>query len=198
MAIDPETIAVYDARASEYQSRFDKSTDGPHLTAFLAELAPASDILDVGCGPGTDARAMMDKGHKVLAIDASSKMVTMARSAGVNARQETFDNIGGLGRFDGVWANFSLLHADRKDFPSCLAAIHATLRPRGAFHIGMKTGEAAQRDAIGRHYTYYREDELTGLLETAGFSVLAKSTGASAGLDGTVAPWIIVLCRRDG
>jgi len=59
-----------------------------------------------------------------------------------------------------VWANFSLLHATAEEFPTILKAIHTALKPDGALHLGMKTGEGARRDDIGRFYTFYTESQL--------------------------------------
>ena len=92
--------------------------------------------------------------------------------------------------YDGVWANFSLLHAAREDFPRHLAAIQKALKPGGAFHIALKAGTGAERDRIGRHYTYYTEDELTGLLKAAGFTVGSYRRGRDKGLSGEDADWI--------
>ena len=116
---DPETIAVYDAQAEAYRDRFSGGA-GASVDAFLAVLPDAARILDLGCGPGGASVAMQNAGHSVLAIDASQGMVDAARGQGVNARLGTFDDIPGLGPFDGVWANFSLLHAPRARLPGHL------------------------------------------------------------------------------
>jgi len=159
-------------------------------------LVPGARVLDLGCGPGVMAERMATEGLSVLATDAVPEMVEMAAARpGVEARVARFDEIEGAAEFDGVWANFSLLHAPRGDLPGHLAAIHRVLRPGGLFHIGMKTGEGEKRDELGRLYTFVTEVELRGMLESADFSVLDAARGREAGMTGVPEDWITILAR---
>lgn len=188
-----ETLAVYDTRAAEYGAKFASDRPYPRLESFLTRPPPAGRLLDLGCGVGTSAARMRDAGYEVVALDASAGMVAEAATRyGLNAIQGSFDDIPRLGRFDGIWAHFSLLHAARADLPRHLAALHTALRPGAPFLIGMKSGDGEARDALGRRYTYVTEAELSGLLREAGFTLRDTETGAAEGLDGTVAPWVIM------
>jgi len=192
MSTDRETLAVYDRRATDYAARFtgDRNLD---LETFIAALPTGAQVLDLGCGPGHAAAQMAHAGHSVEATDASAEMVKLARAhPGVTARLASFDDITGADLYDGIWANFALLHAPRSAMPGHLAALRRALRSGGLFHIGMKTGTGEKRDEIGRLYTYYTEDELAGLLRAAGFTPFASRTGAEPGLDGVVAPWVTI------
>ena len=192
MSSDRETLAVYDKRAADYAARFTGSRN-VDLETFIAALPTGAQVLDLGCGPGHAAAQMADAGHSVEATDASAEMVKLARShPGVTARQASFDDITGTDLYDGIWANFALLHAPRSAMPGHLAALRRALRSGGLFHIGMKTGTGEKRDEIGRLYTYYTEDELAGLLRAAGFTPFSSRTGAEPGLDGVVAPWVTI------
>jgi hypothetical protein len=140
---------------------------------------------------------MAAAGHSVLATDASAEMIRIAEGLpGVVTRQESFDDIAGDAIYDGVWANFSLLHADRSDIPRHLADIARALKPGGLFHIGMKLGSGMARDGIGRRYTYVSEDELRGLLQKAGLTPLRRWDGVDPGLAGTHDPWIAMQARK--
>lgn len=186
---DDETLRVYATRTTDY-ARLIAGAD-PRLDAFIARLPDGARILDLGCGPGQAAAAMADAGHSVLAVDAVPEMVALAaRHPGVTARVQTFDQITGTALYDAVWANFSLLHAERHALPGILDALHRALKTGGHFHIGMKTGTGTHRDTIGRRYTYVTETELRGLLTTAGFNVTDMATGRDKGLDGTPSDWI--------
>lgn len=194
---DAATIAIYDEKAQDYARLTHGDRPDTQLQAFLDGLPPAADVLDLGCGPGRLAAMMAQAGHRVLAIDASSRMVAMAgQHPGVTARQATFNQMPD-GPFDAIWANFSLLHATRGDLPRHLADISAALVPGGLFHIGMKTGTGMARDALGRRYTYVTQDELTGLLAAVDLTVCARWTGADdKGLSGEMASWTCLQARK--
>jgi len=192
MTADARTLSIYESRVSDY-ARIVGSAPPPGLGEFMAHLKPGARVLDLGCGPGDCAAALQSAGYLVDPVDASPAMVAHAQETyGLNARLGHFDDIKDHDIYDGIWANFSLLHAPKRDFPSHLAALHAALHPGGIFHIGMKLGDGEARDGIGRFYAYYREDELTKQLEDAGFTPLENEFGAGTGLDGTRAPWIVV------
>lgn len=192
---DPQTLAVYAAQADRYRRRFaDKGADG-HLQAFLEALPPQADLLDLGCGPGRAAALMQAAGHRVQAWDATPEFVAQARALGVETRLARFSDLVDVDAFDGVWANFSLLHAPRSEMPGHLAAIARALRPGGTFHLGLKLGEGSERDALGRFYTYYSETELEQLLTQAGMRVTTKDFGTGEGLSGRTDPFIIVTAK---
>lgn len=193
MSADRQTVELYTERAADYAARFKSAERRPRLEAFIDALPEGGSALDLGCGTGNAAARMRDRGLAVTAIDASPGMAELARERfGLDVTVGTFDDVTGSDLYDGVWASFSLLHAPREDMPRHLAAIHRALKPKGRFVIGLKTGTGTQRDALGRRYAYYTEDELTGLLQAAGFTPTGTETGSGKGLDGTVAPWIVV------
>ncbi|MCB1364772.1 MAG: class I SAM-dependent methyltransferase [Rhodobacteraceae bacterium] len=194
---DRETIRVYDGRADAYAELTGAhNAADPRLGAFIAACPPAGRVLDLGCGPGASAAAMADAGLRVEATDASAEMAARAgRHRGVDARQATFDDISGQAVYDGIWANFSLLHAPRADFPRHLAALHRALKPGGAFMIAMKLGRGEARDGIGRFYCYYTAEDLAAHLARAGFTVTGRAFGSGPGLDGSVSDWVSVSAR---
>jgi trans-aconitate methyltransferase len=168
-------------------------TPDQDLQNFLDAVPKEGRVLDFGCGPGNSAKMMQDTGLRVDAIDASSEMVKMANDKfGVNAKLGTFDTLTVKNYYHGIWANFSLLHADKADMPSHLKAIHAALKPSGHFHIGMKLGSGSQRDDLERMYTYYEEQELCDLMTAAGFSIIATRQGSVEGMAGGKEPFVIV------
>ena len=197
---DPKTLNVYAQKADDYARIMGKSAeDSQGLQAFLDAMPPQARILDIGCGPGTWAGLMAAAGHDVEAWDPVPDMVRLAaEKPGVRAREAGFEDLTAAGEYDGVWANFSLLHVLREGLPVHIGAMARALKPGGLFHIGMKTGEGMQRDALGRRYTYVTASELEGLLEAAGLRPAARWTGEDKGLDGTMAPWIVMQAVKHG
>ena len=197
MSVDERTVALYDARASEYASRFGK-VDAPSKSQaiFLERLPEGGRILDLGCGPGMSALKFQKAGFEVDPVDASEGMIAVAREAGLPARVATFDDVDEVAAYDGVWANFSLLHAAREDLPRYLAAIARALRPGGVLHIGMKLGEGTERDGIDRRYTYVTRAELEGLIAPLGFEICGAKEFEEEGFAGTLDPCIVMLWQK--
>lgn len=190
---DSETLAVYDQQAEDYARLTKSDARDQQLLDFIAALPDGGKVLDLGCGPGFAAATMAQAGLRVDATDGSEEMVALAAAHdGVTAWQATFEQITGVALYDGIWANFSLLHAPRNDMPRHLAALHRAAKPGARFHIGVKTGTGERRDALGRLYTYYTKKELLTLLNTTGFTATDHRTGCAEGLDGTMADWIVV------
>ena len=192
MSADKTTLEVYGEKAAEYASMTDNTAD-PQLEVFIAALSKGAHVLDLGCGPGTASALMAKAGLNVDATDASAEMVALANARpDVTARIATFDDVAGTDMYDGIWANFSLLHAPRAAMPHHLAALRQALKPGGLFHIGMKTGTGEQRDTLGRLYAYYTTAELHGLLRDAGLTPFSSAKGSDKGLSGEMADWVTI------
>lgn len=200
LTADEKTIAVYNAKAEEYSAYFDPSgKPGAHLTRFMDALPNGGRVLDLGCGPAQSSRHMLDAGFDVDAVDASDAMVRVAaKMNNVIVRLGTFDDITQIAAYDGVWANFSLLHAPENRLSDYINAIAHALRENGVFHIGMKIGEGMSRDAINRRYTYVTPAFLDGLLVDAGLKVTATDEGSEVGLAGTNDPWVVKMAVKNG
>lgn len=110
------------------------------MRALTSAVRPGADVLDLGCGPGTDHAALAAAGHRVTAIDASPEMVRVAalRAATtghghrVAVRQLAIEQVASLGacRFDAALSNFGPLNCVA-DLPDVARQIHAVLKPGG-------------------------------------------------------------------
>jgi SAM-dependent methyltransferase len=195
--IDDETISAYNNQVEAYADLARQASPDPLLVVFMAHVKPGGHILDLGCGPANEAANMRSGRFTIDAVDASPEMVRLANEThDIGARLATFDDIDGYDTYDGIWANFSLLHAPAEDFPRHLAALYRALKPGGHFHIAMKLGTASARDSLGRHYTYYSQSELSDLLTRAGFAIDDTTTGEIMGLAGGIEPWIALRAHK--
>lgn len=189
------TLQVYDRMADEYVELVAKSPSA-ELAQFIKDITPPARILDLGCGPGHHAARIAEDGFEVLAVDGSAEMVKRAsRQDGVNAVHATFDDIPEFGPVAGIWASFSLLHAPRADLPRHMEALHSICETGGPLFVGMKLGTGEKIDRLGRHYTYFTEDELRTLLVDAGFLPGASRLGSGKGLSGDVEDWITMFAH---
>lgn len=66
---DARTLAFYDREAGVYAGRRDAAA--PHLHTFLAKLERGAKVLELGCGGGQDAAAMIAAGFDVTPTDGS-------------------------------------------------------------------------------------------------------------------------------
>ncbi len=190
---DPTTIAVYNAKFDDYVALENGERRNPSLDRFVEMLPKSAHVLDLGCGPGNTAAFLQKAGFTVDAVDASVGMVKVAAEKfGIPVRHATFDDITAQKEYDGIWANFSLLHAPKSRMPDHLATLHKALKPDGVFHIGMKLGTGEHRDRLDRFYAYYSQTELEDLLTDAGFHTLNATFGSGTGLDGSRSDWIVI------
>lgn len=196
---DPETLSVYAAKAAEYAKLTSTEDASPSLLRFISALPADARTLDLGCGPGFAAGAMAAAGMEAHAWDPVPEMVTMAAARdGVTARAAVYADLNDVAAYDGIWCNFSMLHTPLTDWPDQFAAIARALKPGGLLHFGTKLGVGEKRDSIGRLYSYMTEDALRTLLEHSGFAIEYSHTGEEAGLDGKLAPFIVVQARTRG
>lgn len=194
---DPKTIAFYDSAADRYDNCFESGTGSSALKEFMALLPDGAEVLDLGCGPARASVHMRAAGFRPDPVDASQGMIDLANEAhDIGARMLTFDEIDMVEAYDGVWANFSLLHAPKPDLPRHIAAIAAALRPKGIFHVAMKVGAGEKRDHIERLYTFVTVEELQGLLQDAGFELIATEEGREVGMAGTNDPFVTMRARK--
>jgi SAM-dependent methyltransferase len=89
MSVDPTR---FDAEADRYLAeRYPKVPRGFEQHAYARRRALAlallddalprpGTVLDVGCGPGVLCAPLLDRGHEVVALDASARMLTRARA----------------------------------------------------------------------------------------------------------------------
>ena len=195
---DKQTLDVYAQRAGDYAAKFGNEAPDRHLRYFVSELPESGRVLDLGCGPGRSAAIMRDAGFDVHAWDASPQMAEIgAGKFGLSIEVRDFESLAADMEYDGIFANFSLLHAPKADMPGHLERIAKALKPGGLLHIGLKIGDGEARDQLGRFYAYYQDAELTTLLEEARLSVETRNFGADEGLDGTLAPWMILTARKN-
>lgn len=183
-----KTINTYNKIAEQYYKKTKNLAIGIKLLYQFAKLLPANaKILDVGCGPGRDAKLFTDKGFKVIGIDLAKKMIEFAKKIAPKAkfkimdfRELTFKN----NNFNAIWFNASLLNIKKKDTEKTLNEMYRVLKSNGLIFVSVKQGkgEGLEKDkrynGIEKYYAYYDRDELKRKLEEAGFKIIKIETGS--------------------
>lgn len=160
------------------------------MNRFIVGMPAGARILDLGCGAGRDARAFLDHGFTVEAIDASAKMCaqtrdfTQGRAAVRQARIEDLPREGET--WDGIWMMASLLHVPRAAWADTLARLVGALAPGGRLYLSVKDGAGEEIDARGRPMAHSDADELEELLSriapsSASVEVWKTHSAASGG-----------------
>ena len=193
--MDTETIKYYDKSAESYLDKVCNTYPDSDLLSFINSIKSGGTVLDLGCGPGNSSAMMQSAGLNVHASDCSQKMVDIAKNKfNVDAIKAEFKELSEIDLYDGVWANFSLLHAPRSEMLSNLKKINRSLKKKGYLHVGLKIGNGEKRDTLGRQYTYYQPKELKSLLISAGFTIntIRLDMDGAISMTGMIEPFMIV------
>lgn len=170
---DLQTLAFYENHSQEYY----KSTVDVDMhelyEPFLSELPLAGRILDAGCGSGRDTKAFLERGYRVIAIDASPKMAQLATAlTGQRCEVLCFQEMEFHEEFDGIWVCASLLHVPKSQMHDVMRRFIQALKPSGIFYLSLKEGEGEYVAEDGRFFNYYTVESFRQLL--ANFPILRE------------------------
>lgn len=152
-----------------------------NIARFSALLPRGGSVLDVGCGSGRASKLLYEKGFSVVGIDFSEKMLSLARKRvrGVSFAEMDVQELNFPSRsFDGVWANFAIIHIPKRETMSTLREWNRVLKQGGVLFITTSAGkhwEGVQDEWLkkGEKMFFHRmsEEALYGYLEKSGFCV---------------------------
>lgn len=194
-----ETILAYDRAAEELAARYAGLPTERLLTRFV-RLLPRPDprVLDAGCGTGRDLAKLHRMGVTVWGVDASSRMLEMARINAPSAclvegdiRDLPFSDL----EFDGIWSMASLVHLDQDDFRKAWAEFYRVLVPGGVAFASIAFGDGSEwrgHDKMRRWFQYFESEEVREAVASAGFSIIDLSVEAGV----VSGKWINIIVRR--
>lgn len=173
--------ATYAALLEDYHAFALKETTKPWWDAFVEELREGNRILDLGCGTGVAAKYFTERGMRVLGVDASPAMVSMAETQAphasfVCASMENADFP--PQSFDGMCAFFSLLHLPKEEVAKLLQKSRHWITSGGTIAVAVVegTGEGLCNNFMGKgkaaYISYFQKEEMCHLLRNAGFDVV--------------------------
>jgi SAM-dependent methyltransferase len=140
---------------------------------FLAKLPGKAYLLDLGCGSGRDAKAFLELGYAVDAVDGSEELCRRASSfTGIEVKCMLFQDLDETEKYDGIWACASLLHLPRKELTGVFRKIKKALKQDGILYTGFKYG-TFEGMRNGRYFTDFTEETFRAFLdEFPGFTEL--------------------------
>jgi SAM-dependent methyltransferase len=174
-------------------------------------LAPGHVVLDIGCGVGDQAAALVERGARVIGFDAIEEVLEAARARGLKEAEFRCADLRqpldvGVD-VDGVWASFTAAYF--VDLPAALTSWTSRLRPGGWVALteiddffGHEPVEARTRELFeayarealaAKRYDFRMGRRLRESLEAVGMSVAAEFTVRDLELsfDGPAAPEVI-------
>ena len=130
-------INYYRAVADEYlDGRLDEP-GGDELVAAVEEFAPAGDVLELACGPGTWTPRLLRRADTVTAVDASPEMQALAAQRVAADLERVRFVLADLftwrpdHRYDGVFMGFWISHVPWNRFADFWDRVDHALRPGG-------------------------------------------------------------------
>jgi len=198
-ALTRRTLEHYERSAEDFWRGTRDHDVSQNIGALLRHIEgePPFTILDFGCGPGRDVKAIADLGHVAVGLDGSARFVEMARAySGCEVLQQDFLKLKlPAGRFDGVFANAALFHVPGQELPRVLRELRATLRPRGVLFSSNPRGHNEEGWNQERYGAYWDLETWRRDLAAAGFTEL-EHYYRPAGLPRERQPWLATVWRR--
>src|SRR5947207_7300887 len=166
------TIAYYDRFARAFWNGTRDHDVSQNYAAFLdaIEGEPPYSILDLGCGPGRDLLHFRSLGHEAVGLD-GSRQLAMARShSQCEVLHQDFIAMQlPESRFDGVFANASLLHVPSQELPRVLPELFRTLKRRGVLFSSNPRGNNEEGLSDGCYACFFDHDSWREYVTSAGF-----------------------------
>jgi SAM-dependent methyltransferase len=193
------TLEHYEQRADDFW----RGTRDHDVSQNIGELlrhiegAPPFTILDLGCGPGRDLKALSALGHVALGLEGAPRFAAMARAhSGCEVLEQDFLGLDLPGaRFDGVFANAVLFHVPSQELPRVLRELRAALKPRGVLFSSNPHGHNEEGWNRGRYGVYHDLESWRRYMTDAGFTELGHYY-RPPGLPREQQPWLASLWRN--
>lgn len=194
------TIEYYNTHADRY-SEITRNADMSDIYQHFEEnLKPGSRILDLGCGSGRDSKYFLDKGYKVVSLDASEAMCRKTQElTGKAAVHMRIEDMNYENEFDAVWACASLLHVAKSDMHKILEKAMKALRVGGVLYASWKYGKSERTWDDGRTFANYTEARVCDMVAlVSGASLEDVWTSQDVRLDriGQGHLWVNVLVKK--
>lgn len=194
------TVEWYDKNAHNFHDRIVDVDMSSICEYFLKEILVRNiplRILDAGCGTGKFIKIFLKKGYKVEAFDASLEMVKIATEfCGQQVRHLTFQEMDYENRFDGIWANASLLHVSKAEIKSVFPKFIRALKEDGIWHLSFKYGSGEENKGE-RLFNNYDEESFGELIEKFPSLKLIKTCKVEDVRPGRKGEyWLKALCQK--
>ena len=188
------TLSWYRDNAIQYAEETRNSLVLDALWEFLSRMKEGGTILDYGSGSGRDSAYFLDKGFSVDSLDGSAEMKAQAeRLFGIKVKLASFLSLEEKDKYDGIWAQASILHLEEHDLRVALTLIERALKRDGVFYSSFRKGEGDGYEN-GRWYTNMTEGRFLSFLPASLYvEKIWESQDVRPGVSRT---WLSIICRK--
>lgn len=188
------TLSWYRENAIQYAEETRNSLVLDALWEFLSRMKEGGTILDYGSGSGRDSAYFLDKGFSVDSLDGSAEMKAQAeRLFGIKVKLSSFLSLEEKEKYDGIWAQASILHLEEHDLRAALTLIERALKRDGVFYSSFRKGEEDGYEK-GRWYTNMTERRFLSFLPASLYvEKIWESQDVRPGVSRT---WLSIICRK--
>ena len=188
------TLSWYRDNAIQYAEETRNSLVLDALWEFLSRMKEGGTILDYGSGSGRDSAYFLDKGFSVDSLDGSAEMKAQAeRLFGIKVKLSSFLSLEEKDKYDGIWAQASILHLEEHDLRAALTLIERALKRDGVFYSSFRKGEGDGYEN-GRWYTNMTERRFLSFLPASLYvEKIWESQDVRPGVNRT---WLSIICRK--
>ena len=188
------TLSWYRDNAIQYAEETRNSLVLDALWEFLSRMKEGGTILDYGSGSGRDSAYFLDKGFSVDSLDGSAEMKAQAeRLFGIKVKLASFLSLEEKEKYDGIWAQASILHLEEHDLRVALTLIERALKRDGVFYSSFRKGEEDGYEN-GRWYTNMTERRFLSFLPASLYvEKIWESQDVRPGVNRT---WLSIICRK--
>ena len=188
------TLSWYRDNAIQYAEETRNSLVLDALWEFLSRMKEGGTILDYGSGSGRDSAYFLDKGFSVDSLDGSAEMKAQAeRLFGIKVKLASFLSLEEKDKYDGIWAQASILHLEEHDLRVALTLIERALKRDGVFYSSFRKGEEDGYEK-GRWFTNMTERRFLSFLPASLYvEKIWESQDVRPGVSRT---WLSIICRK--
>ena len=188
------TLSWYRDNAIQYAEETRNSLVLDALWEFLSRMKEGGTILDYGSGSGRDSAYFINKGFSVDSLDGSAEMKAQAeRLFGIKVKLSSFLSLEEKDKYDGIWAQASILHLEEHDLKTALTLIERALKRDGVFYSSFRKGEGDGYEN-GRWYTNMTERRFLSFLPAKLYvEKIWESQDVRPGVNRT---WLSIICRK--
>lgn len=193
------TIDYYNCNADQYFNNTVNVDMSECCDRFLEYIVPGGRIIDIGAGSGRDIKYFKDRGYVVEGLDASEEMCRLASDySEVEVICERIQDWHPQRKYDGIWANASLLHLPLAEIEDFICRTSDCLNPNGAFYISMKKGIQTGYDNNGRFFTDFSENKVQQIVSKSTAFFVTESWETRDGMSREAFRWFNLILKKRG